>query len=200
MIIGAASFCKTPSSVARCVRCRIIRQALALFPDNAGPHDTIACSTMASSRETLPKKPRSFDPPEEPVWHRMIAESAYYLAERRGFQGGHSLDDWLEAEQQVRQMISPLLQSEATMDATRQDRPEPDAKANPQATKVAGDTREQGTPSQSKNSQGTAQQHGASRFEKFAATQAAGDGVQGDTLKKGQTADEKIGANMADRK
>jgi hypothetical protein len=155
---------------------------------------------MAPSPETLPKKPRSFDPPEEPVWHRMIAESAYYLAERRGFQGGHSLDDWLEAERQVRQMISPIMESEATMDATRQDRPESDAKVNAKATEPAGDTQNRGTPSQSKNLPGTAQQHGASRFEKFAATQAAGDGVQGDTLKKGQTTDEKIGANMADRK
>jgi hypothetical protein len=155
---------------------------------------------MISSPETLPKKPRSFDPPEEPVWHRMIAETAYYLAERRGFEGGHSLDDWLEAEQQVRQMISPILESEATMDTTRQDRSEPDAKASAKATERAGGTEAQGTPSQSKNLQGTAQQHGASRFEKFAATQAAGDGIQGDTLKKAQTVEEKIGANMADRK
>ena len=39
-----------------------------------------------------------------------------------------------------------------------------------------------------------------SRFEKFAATQAAGDGIQGDALKKDKTIDEKIGANMAERK
>ncbi len=39
-----------------------------------------------------------------------------------------------------------------------------------------------------------------SRFERFAATQAAGDGIQGDALKKDKTIDEKIGANMADRK
>jgi hypothetical protein len=39
-----------------------------------------------------------------------------------------------------------------------------------------------------------------SRFEKFASTQAAGDGIQGDSLKPNKTADEKIGANMADRK
>jgi Protein of unknown function (DUF2934) len=155
---------------------------------------------MVSSPDTLPKKPRSFDPPEEPVWHRMIAESAYYLAERRGFLGGHSLDDWLEAEQQVRKMISPILESEATMDATRQDRPKPDANAVAKATDQAVDAKAQGTPSQSKDLQGTPQHHGASRFEKFAATQAAGDGIQGDTLKKGQTVDEKIGANMADRK
>jgi hypothetical protein len=39
-----------------------------------------------------------------------------------------------------------------------------------------------------------------SRFEKFAATQAAGDGIQGDVLKPDKTVDEKLGANMADRK
>jgi hypothetical protein len=39
-----------------------------------------------------------------------------------------------------------------------------------------------------------------SRFEKFASTQAAGDGIEGDTLKLGKTVDEKLGANMADRK
>lgn len=155
---------------------------------------------MVSSPETLPKKPRSFDPPEEPVWHRMIAETAYYLAERRGFLSGHSLDDWLEAEQQVRQMISPNLQSEATMDAIRQDRHEPDAKAVRKASEQAGDAKDQGAANQSKDFRGTRQHHGASRFEKFAATQAAGDGIQGETLKKGQTVDEKIGANMADRK
>jgi hypothetical protein len=39
-----------------------------------------------------------------------------------------------------------------------------------------------------------------SRFEKFASTQAAGDGIQGDTRKPNKTTGEKIGANMADRK
>jgi hypothetical protein len=39
-----------------------------------------------------------------------------------------------------------------------------------------------------------------SRFEKFASTQAAGDGIQGDALKQDKTVEEKIGANMADRK
>jgi len=35
----------------------------------------------------------------------MIAEAAYYLAEKRDFVGEHALDDWLAAEQQVRQNI-----------------------------------------------------------------------------------------------
>lgn len=32
-----------------------------------------------------------------------IAEIAYYKAERRGFAPGYELEDWLEAEQEVKQ-------------------------------------------------------------------------------------------------
>ena len=31
----------------------------------------------------------------------MIAEAAYYCAEKRGFAPGHELEDWLEAEAQI---------------------------------------------------------------------------------------------------
>ena len=57
---------------------------------------------MARSSETTPKAPRSFHPPQQPEWHRMIAEAAYFIAEKRRFVGEHSLDDWLAAEQQVK--------------------------------------------------------------------------------------------------
>jgi len=60
---------------------------------------------MALSSEAIPKKPSSFHPPQQPEWHRMIAEAAYFIAEKRRFVGEHSLDDWLAAEQQVRQVI-----------------------------------------------------------------------------------------------
>jgi hypothetical protein len=30
-----------------------------------------------------------------------IAEAAYWRAERRGFESGHELDDWLEAEREI---------------------------------------------------------------------------------------------------
>ena len=32
---------------------------------------------------------------------RQIAEAAYYIAQRRGFEAGHELDDWLLAEIEV---------------------------------------------------------------------------------------------------
>ncbi len=32
---------------------------------------------------------------------RMIAEAAYYRAERRGFMGGNPIEDWLTAEAEI---------------------------------------------------------------------------------------------------
>ncbi len=34
----------------------------------------------------------------------MISEAAYYRAENRGFTPDHELEDWLEAEKQVKEM------------------------------------------------------------------------------------------------
>lgn len=36
---------------------------------------------------------------------RMIAEAAYYRAERRGFATGGELDDWIEAETEIDRLI-----------------------------------------------------------------------------------------------
>jgi Protein of unknown function (DUF2934) len=44
----------------------------------------------------------------------MIAEAAYYLAKKRGFTSENALDDWLAAEQEIRQVISPIVGSETT--------------------------------------------------------------------------------------
>lgn len=32
----------------------------------------------------------------------LVEERAYFKAQRRGFSGGHELDDWLEAEQEIK--------------------------------------------------------------------------------------------------
>lgn len=126
----------------------------------------------------------------------MIAEAAYYLAQKRGFTGENALDDWLEAERQIRQVISPTAGSEAAMKDS-QNQSKSDAKAL-EATGQAADSSRHGL--HAKPGPVAPQHQGVSRFEEFAATQAAGDGIQGDTLKKDKSVDEKIGANMADRK
>ena len=38
---------------------------------------------------------------ERDVRHQMIAQAAYFRAERRGFEPGHELEDWLAAEIEV---------------------------------------------------------------------------------------------------
>jgi hypothetical protein len=47
---------------------------------------------------TASAAPRSFS---EEQRHALIAEAAYYMAERRGFESGHELEDWLLAESQL---------------------------------------------------------------------------------------------------
>jgi len=39
---------------------------------------------------------------------RLIAEIAYFAAQRRGFSPGYELDDWLEAEQEVETSMEAL--------------------------------------------------------------------------------------------
>jgi hypothetical protein len=39
--------------------------------------------------------------PHGPSRESMIAEAAYYRAERRGFAPGRELDDWLAAEREI---------------------------------------------------------------------------------------------------
>jgi len=39
--------------------------------------------------------------PEDTI-NRKIAEAAYYRAEKRGFVPGHEIEDWLEAEKEIK--------------------------------------------------------------------------------------------------
>ncbi len=49
---------------------------------------------------------RAFDPPEEAVWHRMIAEAAYYRAQKPEFSGESALEHWLAAEEEIRHVLT----------------------------------------------------------------------------------------------
>ena len=42
----------------------------------------------------------------------MIAERAYFKAEKRGFATGHEIDDWLEAEQELNKQYFYWFQEE----------------------------------------------------------------------------------------
>lgn len=52
---------------------------------------------------------RAVQPPVEPeVREIMIAEAAYYIAERRGFEPGAELDDWLNAESEIDRLLAVI--------------------------------------------------------------------------------------------
>jgi hypothetical protein len=38
-------------------------------------------------------------------WRSMVAEAAYYRAQRRDFHGGSAEQDWLEAEEEIRRSL-----------------------------------------------------------------------------------------------
>jgi len=75
--------------------------------------DTKSSKTTASKRKpstaksSRAKKPSStaIDISEEQRMH-MIAEVAYFKAEKRGFAGGSPVDDWLAAESEVNALLS----------------------------------------------------------------------------------------------
>jgi hypothetical protein len=54
------------------------------------------------------------------VRRRLVAAEAYFLAERRGFEAGHELEDWVAAEMAVdsryQQYRSPGTESRAVVD------------------------------------------------------------------------------------
>jgi hypothetical protein len=50
-----------------------------------------------------PQKAGAVDPAER---QRLIAEAAYFKAERRGFAGGGELADWIEAEAEIDALLS----------------------------------------------------------------------------------------------
>lgn len=52
------------------------------------------------------KRPDHSDPQVTPeMLHAMIAEAAYYHAEKRGFSDGGALDDWLQAETEIEALL-----------------------------------------------------------------------------------------------
>jgi len=55
--------------------------------------------TVAVGKPTAGKARRRVLTPEQR--YRLIAEAAFLKAERRGFEGGDPLRDWLEAEKEV---------------------------------------------------------------------------------------------------
>ncbi len=62
---------------------------------------------MSSSVHEVNLDPEeSITPINLPDCYTKIAELAFYKAEIRGFEPGHELDDWIEAEREFEEMIA----------------------------------------------------------------------------------------------
>jgi hypothetical protein len=61
-----------------------------------------AAKKPRAPRKTLTTKTAAAPEPSSEELGGMIATAAYYLAAARNFTPGHELDDWLEAERNVR--------------------------------------------------------------------------------------------------
>lgn len=66
-----------------------------------------AAEQKTATVKTGPRKQQKINVTAEERY-RMIADAAYYKAERRGFVGGHPVNDWIEAEVEVDRLLGNL--------------------------------------------------------------------------------------------
>lgn len=65
---------------------------------SSAPAPVAATAAKAAPAKTAPAKAKILDPGER---QRLVAEAAYYRAEKRGFAPGNDLQDWVEAESEI---------------------------------------------------------------------------------------------------
>lgn len=56
--------------------------------------------------------------------HALIAQAAYFRAERRGFRAGHELEDWLAAEAEVERQLASARRRDRTSRVSEPNKPE----------------------------------------------------------------------------
>ena len=65
-----------------------------------------ATNSSAPSAGTNKPSPSPVNISAEERW-RMVATAAYHRAEKRGFQPGHEVEDWLAAEREIDAVLKP---------------------------------------------------------------------------------------------
>jgi hypothetical protein len=66
-------------------------------------------STLSEPTQSNGTKATDSTPATVDAIHAAISEAAYFIAQRRGFQPGHEVDDWLEAEAQVMDRVGAII-------------------------------------------------------------------------------------------
>ena len=79
---------------------RTTASAVRYFIGVKGVSDQIVIKSKVSSQET-----KMAIQAENTARSAMIAEAAYYRAERRGFESSHEIEDWLAAESEIDGML-----------------------------------------------------------------------------------------------
>ena len=78
-------------------------------PQHAQPTRTTAIAKVAArKRSAEPQTAGAKIVPEQRL--ELIAQAAYFIAERRGFAPGNELEDWLQAEAQIEACLKAALQ------------------------------------------------------------------------------------------
>lgn len=78
-------------------------------PQHAQPTRTTASAKVATrKRSAAPKTASAKIVPEQR--RQLIAQAAYFIAERRGFAPGNEIEDWLQAEAEIEACIKAALQ------------------------------------------------------------------------------------------
>lgn len=70
-----------------------------------GARVPVAARTKALAKRTTAAAGDRRSVVDEGARHAMIAEAAYFRAERRGFSEGGALNDWLEAEREITRIL-----------------------------------------------------------------------------------------------
>lgn len=65
---------------------------------SSAPAPVASTAAKAAPAKAAPTKAKILDPGER---QRLVAEAAYYRAEKRGFAPGNDLQDWVEAEHEI---------------------------------------------------------------------------------------------------
>jgi len=78
-------------------------------PQHAQPTRTTASAKVATRKRSAESQPANVKiVPEQRL--QLIAQAAYFIAERRGFAPGNELEDWLQAEAEIEACMKAALQ------------------------------------------------------------------------------------------
>ena len=74
-------------------------------PRTAAPRNAESTAAPRATASAAPRTAASVKTPSNEEIYRLIAETAYFKAKARGFEPGGEVQDWIEAEAEVRHRI-----------------------------------------------------------------------------------------------